>query len=308
MSGTLFIVAAPSGAGKTSLVHALLEREPGISLSVSYTSRLPRPGEVDGRHYHFVSRGVFERMAAADVFYEYANVHGDLKGTARTAVEPLLAQGRDVLLEIDWQGAQQIRAKLADGSRADCVGTDSISVFILPPSAADLEKRLHSARKHTSLLDGDNVRHGLNKDLGFTDADRVENIRRVAEVARLMVEAGLIVLVSFISPFRSERRMARDLVAEGEFVRAQQGAEDVFHGNLPISDIEHMPMPCTYVHTDLQNCQGLDRKLRTAIPRRTHRGANGSVILDFAWPVRSGGLRPAGFATVSGWRRRSLRR
>jgi bifunctional enzyme CysN/CysC len=80
-----------------------------------------------------------------------------------------------------------------------------------------VEKRLHSAGKHTYLLDGDNVRHGLNKDLGFTDPDRVENIRRVAEVARLMVDAGLIVLVSFISPFRSERRMARHLVAEGEF-------------------------------------------------------------------------------------------
>ena len=144
MSGTLFIIAAPSGAGKTSLVHALLEREPGISLSVSYTSRLARPGEVDGRHYHFVSRDVFEHMAAADVFYEYANVHGDLKGTARTAVEPLLGQGRDVLLEIDWQGAQQIRAKLADGSGADCVGTDSISVFILPPSRAELERRLRA--------------------------------------------------------------------------------------------------------------------------------------------------------------------
>jgi bifunctional enzyme CysN/CysC len=81
-----------------------------------------------------------------------------------------------------------------------------------------VEKRLLSVRKHTYLLDGDNVRHGLNKDLGFTDADRVENIRRIAEVARLMVDAGLIVLVSFISPFRSERRMARDLVAEGEFI------------------------------------------------------------------------------------------
>jgi bifunctional enzyme CysN/CysC len=81
-----------------------------------------------------------------------------------------------------------------------------------------VEKRLLSAGKHTYLLDGDNIRHGLNKDLGFTDADRVENIRRVAEVSRLMVDAGLIVLVSFISPFRSERRMARDLVAEGEFI------------------------------------------------------------------------------------------
>jgi guanylate kinase len=134
MSGTLYIVAAPSGAGKTSLVNALLEREPSISLSVSYTSRLPRPGEVDGRHYHFVSREVFERMAAAGMFYEYANVHGDYKGTARTAVEPLLAQGRDVLLEIDWQGARQVRAA--------CPA--SVSVFILPPSRAELERRLRA--------------------------------------------------------------------------------------------------------------------------------------------------------------------
>lgn len=134
MSGVLYIVAAPSGAGKTSLVNALLEREPSISLSVSYTSRLPRPGEIDGKHYHFVSREIFERMAAAGMFYEYANVHGDYKGTARTAVEPLLAQGNDVLLEIDWQGARQVRAA--------CPG--SVSVFILPPSRAELERRLRS--------------------------------------------------------------------------------------------------------------------------------------------------------------------
>src|SRR5207253_1516102 len=81
-----------------------------------------------------------------------------------------------------------------------------------------VEKRLHAMGKHTYLLDGDNVRHGLNRDLGFTDADRVENIRRVAEVAKLMIDAGLIVLVSFISPFRAERRMARALVAQGEFI------------------------------------------------------------------------------------------
>jgi len=131
-TGTLYVIAAPSGAGKTSLVQALLERESGIALSVSYTSRLPRPGEVDGRHYHFVPREVFERMVAADAFYEHANVHGDLKGTARTAVEPLLAEGRDVLLEIDWQGARQVRAKCPS-----CV-----SIFILPPSLEILEQRL----------------------------------------------------------------------------------------------------------------------------------------------------------------------
>jgi guanylate kinase len=132
VSGTLYIVAAPSGAGKTSLVKALLEREPDIALSVSYTSRMPRPGEIDGQHYHFVSREVFEHMAERGAFFEYANVHGDYKGTARAAVEPLLAKGRDVLLEIDWQGAQQVREKWPD----------TLSIFILPPSRVELERRL----------------------------------------------------------------------------------------------------------------------------------------------------------------------
>lgn len=134
MTGTLYIVAAPSGAGKTSLTRALLEREPGIALSVSYTSRPPRPNEEDGVHYHFVSRPVFEEMIRRGEFFEHAVVHGDLKGTARTAVERTLAQGRDVLLEIDWQGARQVRAQMAD----------TVSIFILPPSRAELERRLRS--------------------------------------------------------------------------------------------------------------------------------------------------------------------
>ncbi len=134
MSGTLYIVAAPSGGGKTSLTKALLEREPGIVLSVSYTSRLPRPGETDGVHYHFVSRGVFEEMIRRGEFFEHAVVHGDLKGTARTQVERVLAQGKDVLLEIDWQGARQVRAQMAD----------TVSVFILPPSRTELERRLRA--------------------------------------------------------------------------------------------------------------------------------------------------------------------
>lgn len=134
MSGTLYIIAAPSGAGKTSLVRALLEREPDISLSVSYTSRMPRATEVDGQHYHFVSREVFEHMVKAGAFFEQANVHGDYKGTSREAVEPLLAAGRDVLLEIDWQGAQQVREQWPD----------CLSIFILPPSRAELERRLRT--------------------------------------------------------------------------------------------------------------------------------------------------------------------
>jgi guanylate kinase len=134
MPGTLYIVAAPSGAGKTSLTRALLERESGIALSVSYTSRPPRPNEVDGVHYHFVSRPVFEEMVKRGEFFEHAVVHGDLKGTARTAVERTLMQGKDVLLEIDWQGARQVRAQ----------HPGTVSVFILPPSRAELERRLRA--------------------------------------------------------------------------------------------------------------------------------------------------------------------
>ena len=131
-SGTLFIVAAPSGAGKSTLVNALLEREPGISLSVSHTTRPPRTGEEYGRHYYFVERAEFEREVAEGIFLEHAEVHGNFYGTSRKTVADLLNQGRDVLLEIDWQGAAQIRK-----SKPDCV-----SVFILPPSRTELERRL----------------------------------------------------------------------------------------------------------------------------------------------------------------------
>jgi guanylate kinase len=134
MSGTLYIVAAPSGAGKTSLTRALLACESDIELSVSYTSRAPRPGEVDGVHYHFVARAEFEAMIARGEFFEHAVVHGDLKGTGRAEVARALAQGRDVLLEIDWQGARQVRERMPA-----CV-----SVFILPPSREELERRLRT--------------------------------------------------------------------------------------------------------------------------------------------------------------------
>ncbi|HEV2621070.1 MAG TPA: guanylate kinase [Frateuria sp.] len=130
--GTLFIVAAPSGAGKSTLVNALLEREPSISLSISHTTRPPRVGEAYGRHYYFVEREEFERQIAAGAFLEHAEVHGNLYGTSLATVQALLDQGRDVLLEIDWQGAAQIRH-----AKPDCV-----SVFILPPSRAELERRL----------------------------------------------------------------------------------------------------------------------------------------------------------------------
>jgi guanylate kinase len=140
IEGTLFVVAAPSGAGKSTLVNALLEREPAISLSVSHTTRPPRTGELYGRHYYFVERGEFEREVAEGIFLEHAEVHGNLYGTSRNTVQGLLAQGRDVLLEIDWQGAAQIRR-----AKPDCV-----SVFILPPSRVELERRLRGRGSDTA--------------------------------------------------------------------------------------------------------------------------------------------------------------
>ena len=132
--GTLFVVAAPSGAGKSSLVNAVLAREPGIALSISFTSRAPRPGERHAQHYHFVDRAEFERMIAAGDFFEHALVHGDYKGTAKQSVQPQLEAGKDVLLEIDWQGARQVREKVPD----------SVSVFILPPSREALQTRMRN--------------------------------------------------------------------------------------------------------------------------------------------------------------------
>lgn len=130
--GTLFIVAAPSGAGKSTLVNALLERERDISLSISHTTRPPRQGEQYGRHYYFVERVEFEREVTEGIFLEHAEVHGNFYGTSRNTVQELLQRGRDVLLEIDWQGAAQVRL-----AKPDCV-----SVFILPPSRGELERRL----------------------------------------------------------------------------------------------------------------------------------------------------------------------
>jgi guanylate kinase len=130
--GRLFVIAAPSGAGKTSLVRALMEREPGLRFSVSYTTRPPRPTERPGHDYFFVDRGEFERMVANGEFLEHARVFDNYYGTARRQVEKALAAGQDLILEIDWQGAAPVR-----GALPEC-----ISIFILPPSRPELERRL----------------------------------------------------------------------------------------------------------------------------------------------------------------------
>lgn len=132
MSGNLFIVSAPSGAGKTSLVSALLKSNRHIALSISYTTRAPRAGEVDGKDYHFVSREQFLEMAQKGDFLESAEVYGNLYGTSQSWIEKELVSGRDILLEIDWQGAEQVRRLMPH----------AISIFILPPSLSALETRL----------------------------------------------------------------------------------------------------------------------------------------------------------------------
>ncbi len=132
MSGTLFIVTAPSGAGKTTLVRALLERDTHIRLSVSYTTRAPREGEQDGREYHFVDVDAFGALRDRGEFVEWAQVHGNYYASSRAWLKAQIAAGRDILLEIDWQGAQQVRAAFPD----------AVGVFVLPPSMDELARRL----------------------------------------------------------------------------------------------------------------------------------------------------------------------
>lgn len=134
MSGLLYIVAAPSGAGKSSLVNAVLAADARLRLSVSHTTRAPRPGELDGREYFFVDVPRFEAMRVAGDFLEHAFVHGNWYGTSKRQIDAARNQDRDVVLEIDWQGARQVRA----------IYPDAVSVFILPPSMQVLEQRLRA--------------------------------------------------------------------------------------------------------------------------------------------------------------------
>lgn len=131
--GVLFILSSPSGAGKTTLSRLLLEGDRDITMSVSTTTRPPRTSEVPGRDYNFVDRASFDRMTSRGAFLEWAEVHGNCYGTPRDPVEEAIAEGRDMLFDIDWQGAEQVRAALS---------SDVVSVFILPPSIAELERRL----------------------------------------------------------------------------------------------------------------------------------------------------------------------
>lgn len=133
-AGRLFVITAPSGAGKTSLIEALMRDDPSLKLSISYTTRAPRPGEKNGVDYHFVDDAEFLAMRGRGEFVESAEVHGYRYGTSKRVIADALARGQDLILEIDWQGARQVRAIYPD-----CVG-----IFILPPSVDELERRMRS--------------------------------------------------------------------------------------------------------------------------------------------------------------------
>ena len=198
--GNLFVVVAPSGAGKTSLVNELLRRDGRMRLSISYTTRAPREGEAHGREYHFVDRNTFERMIASGDFLEHANVYGNYYGTSKRWIEAELAGDNDVLLEIDWQGARQVRSLFPE----------MVGIFILPPSISELRRRLEargkdapdtiatrmaSARNEVShVLEFEYIIVNEEFDSAVSDlqaivrASRVARARQSARVASLLAE------------------------------------------------------------------------------------------------------------------------
>jgi guanylate kinase len=179
MLGSLFIVSAPSGAGKSTLVNALLAEDGQLGLSVSHTTRAPRGSEVDGREYHFVTREVFVAMRERGEFLESAEVHGNLYGTSRSWIESQVAGGRDVVFEIDCQGAEQLRA----------VFPDALAIFILPPSMNELERRLRgrgtddeeivARRLRAAVLE---MRRAPNFDYVIINADFSDALKRLQSV------------------------------------------------------------------------------------------------------------------------------
>ena len=198
VSGCLYVIVAPSGAGKSSLVNALLEREPDIGLSISYTTRPPRPGEESGREYFFVNREEFAAMVKRGEFLEYAEVYGNCYGTSRLWIEKTRAKGSDVLLEIDWQGARSVKKLYPDMSY----------IYILPPSIEVLRERLVKRGKdakavieHRLAAAREDLKHVheadyviINEDfsVALTDLQSVVRALRVTAARQLTLHAQLI--------------------------------------------------------------------------------------------------------------------
>lgn len=186
--GTLYIISAPSGAGKTSMVKALLQSTPDVVVSVSNTTRAPRPGEQDGSDYHFIDKAEFERLVEAGEFLEYAKVFDNYYGTRRAMVEAELEAGRDVILEIDWQGARQVAS----------AAPEAIKVFILPPGAAALRERLNARGQDSEEIIERRMRDAISEMSHYSEYQylifnddfdtAVEELRAVFVSRRLRLE------------------------------------------------------------------------------------------------------------------------
>ena len=197
-SGCLFVVAAPSGGGKSSMVNALLEREPGIRLSVSYTTRPPRPGEREGAHYHFVDGAKFRQLQEAGEFLESAYVHGNWYATSATWLRSQVMAGQDVLLEIDWQGAAQVRRLMPD----------SVHIFILPPSLGALKERLEKRAQDSAAVIQQRLEAAREEVRHFGDFDYVIMNQ---DFARAVDDLSVIVRASRLTAPRQQVRHAKIL-------------------------------------------------------------------------------------------------
>lgn len=181
-SGLLFIVSAPSGAGKTSLNSALTQSDPNTQVSVSHTTRPQREGEVDGINYHFTNIETFQKMVKNDEFVEYAEVFGNFYGTSKTSLEEILQQGKNVILEIDWQGAAQVRQVLPE----------AISIFILPPSYQALETRLIGRADESDEVIKKRMQDALNQIIQYKEYDYViinDDFQQALEDLRSIIRA-----------------------------------------------------------------------------------------------------------------------
>src|ERR1700722_8686767 len=200
--GLMFVLSSPSGAGKTTLSRLLIERMPGLNMSVSATTRPMRPGEVEGRDYLFVDKSKFEQIVKRNEVLEWATVFANRYGTPRAPVEAALSAGQDVLFDIDWQGTQQLREK----ARADVV-----SVFILPPSATDLEKRLHSRAQDSDEVIRGRMSRATHELSHWAEYDYI--------VVNHDVDAAFAEVQSILKAERLKRERRTGLT---EFVRALQ--------------------------------------------------------------------------------------
>ena len=184
--GLMLVLSSPSGAGKTTLSRRLLESDPAVALSVSVTTRKPRPGEVDGRDYHFIDAARFDAMVKGDELIEWARVFDNSYGTPRRPVEDALAHGRDVLFDVDWQGTQQLREK----SRADLA-----TVFILPPSIDELERRLRARAQDSDDIIKDRMAKAADEMSHWAEYDYViintEVDRAFAEISAILAAERL---------------------------------------------------------------------------------------------------------------------